>query len=155
MTKSQYADRETLGTQLLATHEAHAKSSPVEANELSHEMGKTYMKELYSCMENHSHLSGDYYILVLCTKPPSFHGGDRALICVFGAIQGHANWQPDMRPNIDCYLVNNEKEKLSLHWSLPDHTEMPMFLESPYEHDPKLLEWIKTYEKIQARRRKE
>jgi len=146
--KSEFGDRETLGTQLLETHEEHLRSSPIEANELSHEGGKSYIKQLVDTIEEHLFVERDYFIEVHLDKPREYK--DRAFRFRFFVRRT----EPDMQPNVDCWGVNNDKCSLALLWSLPDWRDMPKFLDTPHEHDKQLIGWIKQYEKIQASRRK-
>lgn len=146
--KSLYGDRDTLGTQLLDTSEQHANSAPIEAQELSHEGGKSYMKQLVDTIEEHLWVEGDYFIQILCDKPREYKGRATRFRYFIRSTE------PDMQPNYDCWGVSNDRCSHELLWSLPDHTDMPKFLADPYEHDKQLITWIKQYEKIQAERRK-
>ena len=62
--KSEFRDGDTLGTQVLKTQAEHEKSHPIEAMELAHEGGKSYMRELIDIVEAHANLADEYYIQV-------------------------------------------------------------------------------------------
>jgi len=143
--KSQYGDRETLGTQLLKTYEEHMKSSPIEAGELAHEGGKSYMKMLIETVEDHRNIRGIYYIQVIPKK--ELYAGNRAIYFRFFARRS----EPLMEDDMDVWYVNNKTCELRLEWSLPHWSEFDIFLRNPDEHDKNLIKWILKYKKMQER----
>ena len=138
--KSEYGDRKTLGTQILETQEEHDKSSPVEIGDLSHELGKGYMKGLIDCIELHRHAIVKFYIRVKTQRNPLFP--DRALNITYEAVES----LPLMEHNIDVWYVNNALDKLELLWSLPHIDEFSIYLTYKHRYSTKLIEWIETYQ---------
>ena len=137
--KSEYGDRDTLGTQILKTQKEHERSSPVEAMELSHEGGKSYMRELIDVVEKHRTKIDEYYIQVFCTRERMF-GGRIAILFRFVARQT----APAMHIEQDLWYVNNKIDKLELLWSLPQEDMLDVMLNDP-ETDKELKKWIKFY----------
>jgi hypothetical protein len=138
--KSEYGDRDTLGTQILQTQEEHDKSSSIEIGDLSHELGKGYMKGLIDCIEIHRNSIGKYYIEVKTQKNPLFP--DRALNITYEAVR-HL---PLMEHNMDVWYVNNAIDKLEILWSLPHISEFAFYLAHKHKYSKKLIEWIEIYE---------
>ena len=146
--KSEYADRDTLGTQILNTQEEHDKSSSVEIGDLSHELGKGYMKGLIDCVELHRNAVSHYYIQVKVQKNPIFP--DRALNVTYTALK----YLPMMEHNLDVWYVNNALDKLEVLWSLPHLKEMPYYLRNAHRYSKKLIEWITIYTNFREKDRK-
>lgn len=146
--KSEYGDRETLGTQILKTQEEHDKSSPVEIGDLSHELGKGYMNGLIDCVELHRNSIAKFYIEVKTQKNPLFP--DRAINVTYTARE-HL---PLMEHNMDVWYVNNAANKLELLWSLPHLSEFPIYLANPQKYSNKLMEWITIYQGFRDKAKK-
>lgn len=138
--KSEYGDRKTLGTQILETQEEHDKSGSVEIGDLSHELGKGYMKGLIDCIEIHRNAVAKYYVRVKTQRNPLFP--DRALNITYEATE-HL---PLMEHNMDVWYVNNALDKLEVYWSLPHLQEFPIYLANKHRYSEKLIEWIETYQ---------
>jgi len=137
--KSEYRDEDTLGTQILATQEEHEKSHPVEAMELAHEGGKSYMRELINVVEAHRYLVDEYYIHVFCTKERMFSIRQVILFRFFARLSA-----PAMHVEQDLWYVNNMKDKLELLWSLPQEEMIDIMLNDP-ETDKDLKKWMEIY----------
>lgn len=146
--KSEYGDRKTLGTQILETQEEHDKSPSVEIGDLSHELGKGYMKGLIDCIELHRNAIAKYYIRVKTQKNPLFP--DRAINVTYEAVK-HL---PLMEHNIDVWYVNNALDKLELYWSLPHLDEFPIYLANKHRYSEKLIEWIEIYQRFREKAKK-
>ncbi len=140
--KSEYENRDTLGTQLLKTQKDHQKSSPIEAYELAHEGGKSYMRELIDCIEKHRTLINEYYIQVLCKK--EIYAPERITKFIFIARRS----KPLMEDDMDLWYVNNKKNELKLLWSLPHWSDFDLFLNNQNDYDPNLIKWIKIYKSL-------
>ena len=137
--KSEYGDRDTIGAQILETQDEHDRSGAVEIGDLSHELGKGYMKGLIDCVENHRNKIAKYYIEVKTQKNPIFP--ERALNITYTATPE----MPLMEHNLDVWYVNNAIDKLEVLWSLPHLNEMPFYLAHADKYSKKLIGWIKTY----------
>lgn len=146
--KSEYGDRETLGTQILKTQEEHDRSSPVEIGDLSHELGKGYMSGLIDCIELHRNSIAEFYIEVKIQKNPLFP--DRAINVTYKAVE-HL---PLMEHNMDVWYVNNALDKLELLWSLPHISEFPLYLTHKHKYSKKLIEWIEIYQGFRNKAKK-
>lgn len=140
--KSEFGDRKTLGTMLVETQEEHLKSSPVEAGELAHEGGKSYMRELINTIEDHRHVK-QLYIQVIPKK--ELYAAERVIYFRFFARLS----RPLMEDDMDVWFVDNEKDILRLEWSLPHWSEMDTFLVNEDDYDESLIKWIKIYRKAQ------
>lgn len=145
--KSTFRSDETLGTKIMDTQKEHEKSSPIEVGELAHEMGKDHMTRLIDMIEAHRNLIDEYYIQVIHRKNPFDLIQERARINVLMVARPT---KPLMEDDVDLYYVNNKTDSFKLLWSLPHWSEFPIFLANPHEHDPKLIHWIKLYQKAQA-----
>jgi len=145
--KSEFADRETLGTMIEKTREQHAKSSPIEAGDLAHEGGKSYMKQLIDIVEDHRYAITEYYIQVFCQK--ELYAKDRTIYFRFFARKS----KPLMEDDTDCWYVHNKKEILRLEWSLPHVSDFDRILRDP-SSDKDLVRWIKMYKDAQSIRTK-
>ncbi|MHA1401143.1 MAG: hypothetical protein ACTSQE_12410 [Candidatus Heimdallarchaeaceae archaeon] len=141
--KSEFGDRETLGTQILKTKEEHESSSPIEAGELAHEGGKSYMRELIDTVENHRHITYPYYIQVISSRDVFF--GDRVFHFRFFARQS----EPLIEDDMDLWYVDNKTDQLKLMWSLPHWSEFDMILADEKYSDKKLIDWIIAYKRMQ------
>jgi len=139
--QSEFRKDKTLGTQVLETQSEHERSSPVEAMELAHEGGKSYMKELIETIASNRGLVDEYYIQVFCTKERMFHS--RPVIYFRFCSRLTA---PAMHAEQDLWYVNNSLDKLELLWSLPQEEMMDVLLADP-DIDPQLENWIKFYKK--------
>lgn len=137
--------KKTLGFQVLETHEEHMQSDPIEAYELAHEGGKSYMNALIDVVEDHRNKIDKYYIQVISTKPLEYR--NRAVYFRFFARQT----APLMEDDCDCWFVDNKKDILRLEWSLPHWSDFDLFLEDPEQFDPKIIKWIKIYKKSQKK----
>jgi len=137
--KSEYGDRDTLGTQILKTQEEHERGDSVLAMDLAHEGGKSYMRELIDTIENHRTSLDEYYIQVFCTRERLI--ADRPVILFrFFARKS----PPPMHCEQDLWYVNNKLDKLELLWSLPQEDMMDAVLNDP-DTDDQLAKWIKIY----------
>lgn len=138
--QSEFREKDkTLGSKILETAEKHLKSSPVEAMELAHEGGKSYMRELINVIENHRNVIEPYYIQVFCTRERMIK--DRpAIIFRFFARRT----APPMHVEQDLWYINNAFDKLELLWSLPQQEMLDIVLNDP-DADPQLRRWIKIY----------
>jgi hypothetical protein len=136
---------ETIGKLLANTHKEHQQQEKIEASELAHEGGKSYMRELINMVETHRTKIEEYYIQVIPQKTPWF--GNRAIYFRFFARKT----KPLMEDAMDVWYVNNKKEELKLLWSLPHHSLFEDFLSREDELDPQLIYWIKTYTKAQKK----
>ena len=141
--KSEFGDRETLGTQMLKTQEEHYNSTPIEAGDLSHEGGKSYMRALIDVVENHRSLQLPYYIQVISSRDVLY--GNRAFHFRFFARLS----EPLMEDDMDLYYVDNRKDELKLLWSLPHWSEFDMILADDTNKEKKLVHWIKRYKSMQ------
>lgn len=146
--KSEYGDRDTLGTQILETQEEHDKSSSIEIGDLSHELGKGYMKGLIDCLELHRDCVAEYYIEVITKKNPLFP--DRAINVTYEAVK----YLPPMEHNMDVWYVNNALDRLELLWSLPHISEFPIYLTNKHLYSNKLIEWMEIYQNFRSKAKK-
>jgi len=137
--KSEYGDRDTLGTQILKTQEEHAKGDSVLAMDLAHEGGKSYMRELIDTIENHRDSVDEYYIQVFCTRERLF--ADRPVILFRFCAR---KTPPPMHCEQDLWYINNKLDKLELLWSLPQEDMLDAVLNDP-DTDDQLAKWIKIY----------
>lgn len=142
--KSDFGDRKTLGTMLAETEEEHLKSSPVEAGDLAHEGGKSYMRELIDTIENHRHVK-QLYIQVIPKK--ELYAAHRVIYFRFFARLS----KPLMEDDMDVWFVDNQKDILRLEWSLPHWSEMDAFLANEDYYNKNLIQWIKIYKAAQKK----
>jgi len=133
--KSEFGDRETIGSMLANTHEEHIKNAPIEAHDLSREMGKSYMKGLFDNMEQNSGRIDRYYISVKSRKTKIYR--ERAIEHFYFSHEV----LPPMEENQDVWFVDYESQKLELLWSLPERSEFDMILNED-KPDPQLVKWI-------------
>jgi len=145
--KSEYGDRETLGTQLLKTHEEHLNSDPVDIYDLGNEMGKTYMKEILSVVEKHEKIIDKYYIQVIKTQEiyNKTLGCDRVQSFVFAARRS----LPLMEPNVDVWFVDNNAGTMQVLWALPPYESMDSILAFPEKYHVDVINWISIYKDLE------
>lgn len=143
--KSEFADRETLGSQMTKTQRAHENSISIEANDLSHEMGNSYMRELRETIEKHQFLKSPYYIQVISSRDVIW--GRRALVFRFFARLS----KPLMEDDMDLWYIDNKKNIIKLMWSLPHWSEFDMILRDESHEDKKVVDWIHLYKSMQKK----
>jgi len=139
--KSEFGDRETIGTQLVKKREEHLKQPIVEIGDLGHELGKGYMKGLQECIDNHVNSIDKYYIEVKIEEEPFFR--KQAYKFIFIARRTC----PAFQPNRDVYWVNNIKGKSGLLWSLPQRSRFFLFFRDKEKKgtSKKLIKWMEMY----------
>ena len=143
--KSEFGNRETLGSQIQKTQDKHLKSDAIEAGDLANAMQKSYGTRLVDTIEEHRQLAKPYYIFVVWTKPPEYMR--RAIYLNFVV----RNTRPAMEDDTDCWYVNNAKEELRLEWSLPHWSDFDGILAYEDKYDKDLVKWIKIYKKAQKK----
>lgn len=140
--KSQFADRDTVGTMIVNTHEKHINSDPIEAGEITNEFGKKYMSDLIDYVEEGTKTFDKFYINILSRKTKLYM---RRAIEVFPYIMPKL---PMMQTNQDVWFVDANEQKLELLWSLPDESEFDMVLNDPTNGNEQGKFWIKEYLKL-------
>ncbi len=146
--KSIYGDRDTIGTQLLNTQEAHMKSTPIEVGDLGKEMGKTIMKGVLDSVELHSGKVNKFYIEAFVQKDHIFK--DRKLNLT---VKAH-EYLPLMQPNQDIWFVDYVNQVFEHLWGLPSRSEFELVLSDPSKDNEKNLEWINAYLKLERNSKK-
>lgn len=146
--KSEYGDRETIGSQLLKTHDEHMKSDPIEAGDFVNEFGKQYMSDLFDYLEYGSKHYDKFYINILSRKTKLYQ---QRAIEVFPRIEPDL---PLMEPNQDVWAVNCAKQSYDLLWSLPDESEFDLVLANPCKDNEKLIHWINIYKDLKRMSKK-
>jgi len=145
--KSEFGDRDTLGTMLYNTHKEHGGSSPVQAGDLTNEISKSYNKALNETIEKHRDWADEYYIQVIPKK--EMYAPTRTIYFRFFARKT----EPLLEDDMDVWYINNKTGKSQLHWSLPHWSEMDMFLINKHKYDPKFIHWIEKYKEQEEARK--
>ena len=120
--KSQYGDRETIGTQLVNTQEEHEKLSPISAGELSYEMGKGIMARIVDVVEQFKDTTDRLYIETSIQRDPIFKHRK------FTLIPKVSRTLPLMQPNQDIWVVDYVNQKFEHLWELPSRSEFELVL---------------------------
>lgn len=146
--KSEYGDRETLGTQILKTQEEHNSLHPVQAGELSEEMGRGVMARILDCVEEHSGKIDKFYIEASLQRDPIFvHRKFNLKITATPDL-------PLMQPNQDIWFVDYINQKLEHLWGLPSRSEFEMVLNNPSKDNEKNIGWINDYLALEKKAKK-
>ncbi len=146
--KSQFGDRETLGTMLVETHDEHMKSTPIEVGDFVAKFGKQYMKDLFNYIEIGSKNWDKFYINILSKKSKLYMG--RAI-----EVEPYVSEAlPMMQPNQEVWVVDCRKQTYKIYWSLPDVTEFDTVLAYPCEDNKQLIHWINIYKDFQKKAKK-
>jgi len=112
----------------------------IEAGDLSNEIGKRFMKRLWSSIEFHSKFGLDkIYFLSMIRKNPS---NLEEINVTIKALKAPLTYP---RESMDHWEYDYRSEKLTLLWSLPHRTEMKNFLRAPEKYNKDLIKWIKQY----------
>lgn len=143
--KSEYGDRDTIGTQLLDTEEQHQKMSPISAGELSEEMGKGIMKRILDIVEQFQGSVNKLYIETSIQRDPIFKNRK------FTLIPKVSRTLPLMQPNQDVWFIDYAKEKFEHLWGLPSRSEFNLVLCNDSPDNAKNIEWINTYLKLERK----
>jgi len=141
--KSIYADRETIGTQILNTQEEHEKMTPISAGELSYEMGKGIMARILDIVEQFQGTVDRLYIETSIQRDPLFKHRK------FTLIPKVSRTLPLMQPNQDVWFVDYAKEKFEHLWGLPSRSEFKLVLSNASPDNDKNIEWIHAYLKLE------
>jgi hypothetical protein len=132
-----------LRKKIIATEKEHFKNfslNPVSAGDLTSETGKSYMKGLFKCIDEHSKLKKDrLWFLVKINKEQT---NQRIIKITYGVVDKPLHY---LRENMDMWEYNYKKESLQLKWSIPHRVEMKNFLRSPEKYSAELIRWIKKY----------
>jgi len=139
--KSEYGDRETVGSQIIDTHEKHLKSQSMEVGDLVNEFGKKYMEYLYDYVEEGSQYYDKFYVEILSRKTKLYM---HRAIEMFPYITPNL---PPMQENQDVFYIDCVDQKIELLWTLPDRSEFDLILANPDKDSEKLIEWIKIFKK--------
>lgn len=143
--KSIYEDRDTIGSQLLATEEEHQKMSPISAGELSEEMGKGIMARILDVVTQFQGKVDKLYIETIIQRDPIFKNRK------FTLIPKVSRTLPLMQPNQDIWFVDYIKEKFEHLWGLPSRSEFDLVLCNDSPDNEKNIEWINTYLKLEKK----
>lgn len=146
--KSEYGDRETIGSQLLNTQEEHDKMRPVQAGELSEEMGKGVMKRIIDYVEELSGRIDQLYIEVTFQRDQIFKYRK------FNLKLTSTPHLPLMQPNQDIWFVDYVNQKFEHLWGLPSRSEFDMVLNNPSKDNEKNIQWINEYLKLEKKAKK-
>jgi hypothetical protein len=143
--KSEYGDRDTIGSQLLATEKEHQKTSPISAGELSEEMGKGIMARILDVVEQFQGTVDKLYIETIIQRDPIFKNRK------FTLIPKVSRTLPLMQPNQDVWFVDYVNEKFEHLWGLPSRSEFELVLCNESPDNAKNIEWINAYLKLERK----
>lgn len=147
--KSEYGDRKTLGTLILETQEEHDKMHPVQAGELSEEIGKKcIMPRILDCVEQYNGYLPRLWIEVIIQKDPI--SPDRR----YNILIRPSRYKPLMQPNQDIWFVDYIKQEFKHVWGLPSRSEFAMVLNNPSPDNKKNIGWINDYLKLERQAKK-
>ena len=137
--KSQYGERETIGSQIVSTHEKHLKSDPIECGEITEAYGKNYMRNLFDYIEEGSRKFDHFYVIIMSRKTAQFNYRG---IEVFPFISPSL---PPMQANQDVWYVDCVRQHYELLWCLPDEKEFDVILSNPNKDNESLIRWINIF----------
>jgi len=141
--KSEFENRDTIGTQILNTQKEHEKMTPVSAGELSYEMGKGIMKRIYDVVEQFSGYVDKLYIETVIQRDKIFPNRK------FTLIPKVSRTVPLMQPNQDVWFVDYVKQKVEHVWGLPSRSEFDLVLSNQSKDNEDNKKWIKDYLKLE------
>lgn len=145
--KSEFADRETIGTQLAETKKAHLEGEPIEAGDLVNEFGKSYMRDLLEAAEDPV-MPKRFYIMVVWEKM----GVEKSRAFSFVFLK--RTTIPAMEPETDVYFVDKHNGLIELLWSLPAYIKMQDVIEYPEDYDNQTVFSVKKYKELEAKSKK-
>lgn len=137
--KSTFGDRNTIGTDLLNTHEEHLKASPIEVGEFVEEFGKQYMKDILDWAAEGAKSYDKFYLNIFTRKSKLYLG--RA----FEVIPYIEKSLPLMQENQDVWKIDCVSQKIFHMWTLPEESEFDMILANPCKDNEKLIKWINIF----------
>jgi len=143
--KSEYGNRDTIGSQLLKTQEEHNNLHPISAGELSEEMGKGIMKRILDVVEAFSGYVDKLYIETVIQRDPIFPNRR------FNLERKVSRTLPLMQPNQDVWFVDYVNEKFEHLWGLPSRSEFDLVLSNKSPDNEKNIYWIKEYLKLEKK----
>ena len=112
----------------------------VEAGDLANEIGKFYMEDLLSAIENHrQYLKLELYFLVSTKKDPANVKKVHINISVSNVRINR------MLESCDYWSYDYKTESRKLLWSIPHRTDMKNFLRAPEKYSKDLIKWIRQY----------
>lgn len=123
-------EEKTLGQQVLDTQEKYAGQVTQNIRDTTNEMGKEYMKSLWSIIESHAHLTTKYYISEFMKRdtiiPDAIHCKHVARLTM-----------PLPEWGLACYRIDNQVGECFYEWGLPSEAEGEMILMNPLGWDKK------------------
>lgn len=131
--------KQTLGSQLLETHDDHVKNFHHEAGEVVNAFGPKYMEGLKQAAQDNLYIGKKFYIQVISKH--LIYAPTRGMQLTF--IARHT--LPQMNPNEDVWSVNPRNGNIELEWSLPHKLEMKNILRNRATIAPKLINDIERY----------
>lgn len=133
---------ESLSKKLEETREEHLKllENPIAAGDLANEAGKSYMKGLFSAIDNHEKYKKKK--LWVAVKIEKERWDKRVIKIAYGVMDKPLTY---MRESMDLWEYDYLHGKLKLLWSLPHRVEMKNFLLSPEKYSKDLIRWINLY----------
>jgi len=143
--KSEFGDRDTIGTQILKTEEEHQKMTPISAGELSEEMGKGIMSRILDIVEAFQNTYPKLYIETVIQRDPLFPNRK------FNLDRKVSRTLPLMQPNQDVWFIDYIKEKFEHLWGLPSRSEFDLVLANDSPDNDKNKFWIKEYLKLEKK----
>lgn len=146
--KSQYGDRDTIGTQLLKTQKEHENMKPICAGELSEQMGKDMMARVLDIVEVFNGIVPKLYIETSIQKDPIFIGRSHTF------SRRISQTVPLMQANQDVYCADYINQTFEHVWGVPSRSEFDMVLNNPSPDNAKNIVWIKDYLKLEKKANK-
>jgi len=141
--KSEFSDRETIGSQVLKTESQHQNMKPICAGELSEAIGKDVMKRILDVVEAFQGTYPRLYIETVLQRDPIFRNRRFNLQRKVSIIL------PLMQPNQDVWFVDYENEKFEHLWGLPSRCDFGLILADESPDSEKSKQWIREYLKLE------
>jgi len=145
--KSQFAERETLGTLLAETKEAHVVGDKIEDGDLIKSMGGSYMRELIDAAES-PEMPEQFYVMAIWEKTPIEKGRTISFVFV------KRTTIPPMEPATEVYYIDKGVGHIELLWSLPEYRRMNDVLSHPNDYDSQTVFSVKKYKELEAKSKK-
>jgi len=135
MTKSQYADRDTVGTLALKAREC--KDVPC-VGDLGHELMKGLVEDLNHAFQLNPYDNRPYFVIVHEKKDLQHKNMIlRRMI--------HTEKRPYPEPGLQVWWVNPSSQEVRFCWELPHWSIFPDIRSNPTEYHSNTLEAVKAY----------
>lgn len=120
--------------------EIQINSDYIEAGELANEIGKIYMQDLDSAINDSRKLDIDkLYFIVQTEKDPT------NLYNIEIRIGITNKYFDKLFESTDFWEYDYKREKKRLIWSIPHRIDMKNFLRAPHKYSKDIIQWIKDY----------